>query len=624
MQGLNSVAKLFNKEQDGFLLLTDKDNLTVKTFKQNKIFKDKYIISQKFVDQEFLNDAQNINMAELLANKEYKTDKYLYTYVDVKDFRGKKLGIAIAGSPLSKVNVAIDSAQDIIDLSLITMIVMILLVSLAVFIVVKKYVVTPLNKFNNGILNFFSYLNKETTTISPLDDSTKDELGQMSKVINDNIKKTKSLIEQDDKVIQDVKRVVNLVNEGKIDQTITSSTQNRGLEELKTIFNEMLKTIAKNVSTDINKLDDALNAYQKLDFTHRIPNATGKTEKGLNALAEIINGMLVTNKKNGLTLQHSSDILLENVDTLNKSSNDAAASLEETAAALEQITSSIANNTHTVVEMASYAGDLRHSVADGQKLASETTEAMDSIDVEVSAISEAIAVIDQIAFQTNILSLNAAVEAATAGEAGKGFAVVAQEVRNLASRSAEAANEIKTLVENATSKANNGKNIADKMIEGYTSLNESISKTLEMIADVEKASKESYHGIEQINDAITNLDQQTQQNASVASHTANIATQTQNIAYSIVEDANKKEFIGKDNIRADKSAFEITSKKKEKIPPIPYKPSEKKSEKKVVVKETKLEKAKTVVTKKPTVSKPKTTIKPIVSSHTDDSEWTSF
>ncbi|MFW2608565.1 methyl-accepting chemotaxis protein, partial [Aliarcobacter butzleri] len=90
----------------------------------------------------------------------------------------------------------------------------------------------------------------------------------------------------------------------------------------------------------------------------------------------------------------------------------------------------------------------------------------------VNLINEAIGVIDNIAFQTNILSLNAAVEAATAGEAGKGFAVVAGEVRNLASRSAEAAKEIKAIVENATSKANQGKSIATNMIEGYKELNQ--------------------------------------------------------------------------------------------------------------------------------------------------------
>ncbi|RBQ30723.1 chemotaxis protein, partial [Arcobacter sp. FW59] len=145
---------------------------------------------------------------------------------------------------------------------------------------------------------------------------------------------------------------------------------------------------------------------------------------------------------------------------------------------------------------------------------------------------------------------NAAVEAATAGEAGKGFAVVAQEVRNLASRSAEAAKEIKDIVELATLKANEGKDIVNNMIEGYKDLNSNISQTMNLISDIQNASNEQLLGIEQINDAVNQLDQQTQQNAMVASQTHDIAIVTDEIAKLIVSDTNEKEFIGKDEVKA--------------------------------------------------------------------------
>ena len=201
--------------------------------------------------------------------------------------------------------------------------------------------------------------------------------------------------------------------------------------------------------------------------------------------------------------------------------------------------------------MSSLSKNVLNSASDGQKLANETTTSMDEINEQVKAISEAIVSIDNIAFQTNILSLNAAVEAATAGEAGKGFAVVAAEVRNLANRSSDVAKEIKTIVENASHKAYNGKEIAGKMIEGYIQLNENISQTIHLISDIEMASKEQLQGIEQINDAVNSLDKQTQQNASIASQTNVIAEETDHISKAVLISAEDKNFVGKNEVTSN-------------------------------------------------------------------------
>ncbi len=374
----------------------------------------------------------------------------------------------------------------------------------------------------------------------------KDKSGKVTRVVKFAQDITSSKL-----VIDSVNNAIDLAKTGIFNQQIKEITDNEGVEELKNGVNDLFNIVASKIDGDLNKISDALASYQKLDFTHKISgNGIGETAKGLNSLADVITKMLLENKINGLTLDESSNILLKNVDSLNVNSNEAAASLEETAAALEEITSNISSNTQNIVKMADFANQVTSSASEGKNMASQTTNAMTEIDDEVNAINEAITVIDQISFQTNILSLNAAVEAATAGEAGKGFAVVAQEVRNLASRSAEAAKEIKNLVENATNKANNGKLISDKMIQGYNELSDNITKTIELISDIEGASKEQLSGIEQINDAINNLDQQTQLNASIANETHDIAVQTDEIAKLIVKNADEKTFDGKESAKA--------------------------------------------------------------------------
>ena len=415
---------------------------------------------------------------------------------------------------------------------------------------VTKDILNKINLFQAGLLSFFSFVNKQSPHSQLINIKSLDEFGKMSDIVNENIQKTQIIINQEKLFLDEVSNVVEKIKKGELTHKLSSEIQSDSLGALKLSFNDMILTLNKNIANNTNSVLEVLENFAKFDFRKSIDNAYGVIELRLNEVNSLINTMLVANKSNGLTLQQSANVLLQNVETLSTASNQAAASLEETAAALEEITGNITSNTENIVKMSRYANELTASANQGEKLANETTISMDEINVQVEAINEAITVIDQIAFQTNILSLNAAVEAATAGEAGKGFAVVAAEVRNLANRSADAAKEIKSLVENANLKANNGKNIATQMIEGYHVLNENVAKTLELIKDVEMASKEQQIGIEQINSAVAELDQQTQQNAQVAMQTKQIAQSTQRIATSVVKDANEKEFIGKEDVKA--------------------------------------------------------------------------
>ncbi|MEV9530595.1 cache domain-containing protein [Aliarcobacter butzleri] len=437
----------------------------------------------------------------------------------------------------------------ILGIVIIAVIVSIVLIAFISFFITKE-IIFPLEKFEVGLLSFFKYLNKEVKNVEKIEVKNNDEIGIMAKFVNENIEKTNKLLKQDEALINNVKEVVLEINKGNLNNRIEAKTENESLEELKNILNEMLVLISSKVNNNLVAIDEVLQKYKKMDFRPRIENPQGEVAKEINSLADTINHLLVENKRNGLTLEDSSHILLENVNKLNISSNEAAASLEETAAAIEEITSNIRNTTQNISKMATLSNQVTKSVTQGESLANKTTNAMDEINNQVNLINDAISVIDNIAFQTNILSLNAAVEAATAGEAGKGFAVVAQEVRNLASRSAEAAREIKSIVENATIKANEGKDISKNMIEGYVGLTKDIQQTITLIQDIEMSSKEQLVGIEQINDAVNQLDRQTQQNAMVSSQTHDVAIVTDEIAKMVVSDANEKEFIGKDEVSA--------------------------------------------------------------------------
>jgi len=421
------------------------------------------------------------------------------------------------------------------EITLVSIILNIITLALILFIVIKA--TSPIKNLTRGFENL---LHSNDTNIT-LNIKSNDEIGEVANLFNSYMNKVKEGLKQDEIVIEEVNDVIEKTTNGFFVYKVQNIASNHHIEDLKNKLNFMIEKIKET----LDKINNTLKNYaeSKYDYILKDDNIFGNLGSIVNGIKLVGNNtseLLAIILSTGNTLKNSTQTLLDTSNELTNSSKEQATSLKETVLTLEEITTTIQANTKSTIHMSNLAKDLDSSAKKGQNLAQETLKSMDDIALQVSSINEAIEIINQISFQTNILSLNAAVEAATAGEAGKGFAVVAGEVRNLASRSAEAAREIKDLVENATSKTNEGKKISDDMRDGYNNLNRLISETINIIQDVSQASSEQLKGIEQINDAISMLDKATQENALEANNVATIANETLKMAQLLLEDAKAK------------------------------------------------------------------------------------
>ncbi|AXX89361.1 methyl-accepting chemotaxis protein [Arcobacter suis] len=426
----------------------------------------------------------------------------------------------------------------ITEISIISVVLAFITIGLIFFIV--RRATNPIEKLKHGFENL---LHSNDTNIS-LAVESKDEIGEVATLFNAYMDKVRAGLKQDAIVIEEASDILEKTANGFFVYKVNAKASNPHVEDLKNRLNSMILS----TKDTLDKINETLRYYSESKFDYKIDDDgiygnLGSLTAGIKLVGNNTSEILAMVMNTGNALNESTQTLSGASNNLSTSSNQQAASLEETAAALEEITSTIQANTLATNKMSQLAQNVTVSARNGQDLANQTAKSMDEINKEVSSINEAIEVIDQIAFQTNILSLNAAVEAATAGEAGKGFAVVAAEVRNLANRSAEAAREIKNIVELASRKAKEGKNISDNMIEGYKELNENISNTILTINEVAGASKEQEKGIVQINDAINLLDQATQKNAQVADQISTMAENIANMSNSLVTAAAKASFL---------------------------------------------------------------------------------
>jgi methyl-accepting chemotaxis protein len=230
----------------------------------------------------------------------------------------------------------------------------------------------------------------------------------------------------------------------------------------------------------------------------------------------------------------SQQIASGNLD-LSSRTEQQASSLEETASSMEELTSTVRQNADNARQANVLAKNASQIAAHGGEVVSQVVSTMASINASSKKIGDIIAVIDGIAFQTNILALNAAVEAARAGEQGRGFAVVASEVRNLAQRSAAAAKEIRGLISDSVTKVEAGGRLVDEAGVTMQEIVQGIGRVTEIMADITLASAEQSTGIEQVNEAITQMDGVTQQNAALVEEAAAAAASLQEQATTLAQ-----------------------------------------------------------------------------------------
>ncbi|MEW5562214.1 methyl-accepting chemotaxis protein IV [Enterobacter asburiae] len=241
---------------------------------------------------------------------------------------------------------------------------------------------------------------------------------------------------------------------------------------------------------------------------------------GLKAMQVALRGT-VSQVRQGSHAMHTgiSEIAAGNND-LSSRTEQQAASLAETAASMEQLTATVGQNADNARQASGLASTAASTAKRGGEQASHVAETMHEIATSSQKIGDIISVIDGIAFQTNILALNAAVEAARAGEQGRGFAVVAGEVRNLASRSAQAAKEIKGLIEESVARVQEGSTLVDTAANTMNEIVRSVTQVNDIMGEIASASDEQRRGIEQVALAVSQMDQVTQQNASLVEEAA--------------------------------------------------------------------------------------------------------
>nr|WP_280515096.1 methyl-accepting chemotaxis protein [Xanthomonas sp. D-93] len=343
-----------------------------------------------------------------------------------------------------------------------------------------------------------------------------------------------------------VKRNLGAINQ-EIDLLVRAAAQGdfsrRGeAQRFRHAFHDMvanLNTMMTGTETNLAALSQLLRAIAAGDLTQTMQGefhgVYARMRDDANATVAQLTDMVGRIQQAAASIDTAAGEIASGNDDLSRRTEQQAASLEETAASMEELTATVKQNAEHARQANQLAAGAAAVASQGGSVVGQVVTTMDGIEVASKKIADIIGVIDGIAFQTNILALNAAVEAARAGEQGRGFAVVASEVRTLAQRSASAAKEIKTLIDDSVERVSAGSTLVAQAGTTMQDIVASVQRVTDIMGEIAAASQEQSAGIEQVNQTVTQMDETTQQNAALVEEATAAARAMEQQAGDLVE-----------------------------------------------------------------------------------------
>jgi methyl-accepting chemotaxis protein len=421
-----------------------------------------------------------------------------------------------------------NSKRSKLGMIIFSLIIIILVITIAYFIVTG--ISTTLRALIEQVVSVGKEVIKGNTKERAEIESVSDEFQPVLVSMNELVTNIDDSLTESKETLEVVAGLIGAANKGNLDKRAEIGSSVGDNKALKEGINSMLEAIVTPINEAAAVLSQAADKDLKGRVTGNYQGKFAELKDNINSALSNLDVSLQQVSQGSAQVGSASQQIASGSQTLAQGSNEQASSLEEISSSLEEISSMTKQNAENSKQAQTLSGEANGNAATGSAAMNRMNAAMTKIKESSNETSKIIKTIDEIAMQTNLLALNAAVEAARAGEAGRGFAVVADEVRNLAQRSATAAKNTADMIQESVENAENGAKIAEEVATSLTAIEEGSEKVNNLIAEVAAASGEQSRGITQVNEAVSQMDKITQDNASSSEESASASEELSSLA----------------------------------------------------------------------------------------------